>query len=73
MATNSELLAQARTARHDLIMGNKPRVFVDQNGERVEFTATNLDRLDKYIRELEALVNPLTARANRPRPIGFTF
>lgn len=71
MATPAEQLAEARLARHKLATGQLARVFMDQNGERVEFVATNIDMLDSYIRTLEALVSPTTYRS--PRPIGFIF
>ena len=70
MATPSELLAQAKAAKHKLVTGQLARVFMDQNGERVEFTATNLDALNTYIRELEALVSPTPTYR---KPIGFVF
>lgn len=72
MATDAQLLAEAQTARHNLITGKLARVFMDQNGERVEFNKTSLADLDSYIRDLEARVNPLLA-ARAPRPIGFIF
>ena len=52
MATVLEMtawLAEAEKAQHSLMMGGSVRVTVDQNGERVEFTAANADRLAKYI------------------------
>ena len=67
------LLGQARIARHKLVTGQLARVFMDQNGERVEFVATNIAALDRYIRDLEALADPTSAARLRPRPIGFTF
>lgn len=69
MATTAELLAQAQEAKHKLVTGQMARVFVDQNGERVEYTATNLKYLSDYIRELEMLITPSSAR----KPIGFIF
>jgi hypothetical protein len=71
VATNAELLAEARTARHNLVTGKLARVFMDQNGERVEFNKTSIADLDAYIRELELLVTPTTVK--RPRPMGVTF
>lgn len=71
MATPAQQLEEAKTARHKLVTGQLARVFMDQNGERVEFVATNIAQLDAYITSLEALVNPSTYRA--PRPIGFIF
>lgn len=71
MATPAQQLEEAKTARHKLATGQLARVFMDQNGERVEFVATNIAQLDAYIRTLEATVNPTLYRA--PRPIGFIF
>jgi hypothetical protein len=73
MATAAQRLEQAREARHKLVTGQLARVFMDQNGERVEFTATNLANLDAYIRTLETEANPSLACRKRPRPIGFIF
>lgn len=69
--TNQQKLDEARQARHDILTGKKVRVFLDQNGERVEFVTANLAALDAYIRELEKLINPSVPYSNRP--IGFTF
>jgi len=49
-------LAAARTALHSLFIGTSARVVVDQNGERVEYTATNVTRLQAYIKYLENLL-----------------
>lgn len=70
MATIQEQLAQAKAAKHKLVTGQLARVFMDQNGERVEFTTTNLDALNTYIRELEALSSPTPTYR---KPIGFLF
>ncbi|SFD52255.1 gpW protein [Pseudomonas citronellolis] len=65
-------LNRARTAYQDLIMGNKPRVIVDQNGERVEFTAASASRLYLYVQQLEQQLCP--SGVPRPnRPMGFIF
>jgi hypothetical protein len=70
VATSAEQLQQAKDAKHKLVTGQLARVFMDQNGERVEYTSTNIDMLNRYIAELEALVTPnLCVR----RPIGFIF
>ncbi len=73
MATNAELLAQAKTAKHKLVTGTLARVFMDQNGERVEWNKTNIADLDSYIAGLEALVDPTSAKSLYRKPIGFTF
>jgi hypothetical protein len=70
LADNATLLQQAQDAKHKLVTGQLARVFVDQNGERVEYTATNVAMLDKYIAQLQALVTPNCRTA---RPIGFIF
>jgi hypothetical protein len=69
MATNAELLADARAAYHSLMTGTSARVVVDQNGERVEYTAANAARLMAYIQYLENLVTPKTVRG----PAGVIF
>lgn len=73
MATNAELLIQAQEARHNLVTGKLARVFMDQNGERVEFNKTTIADLDSYIRQLELAADPLLSVANYKRPLGFTF
>lgn len=70
MATQAQL-DEAKAARHKLVTGQLARVFMDQNGERVEFVATNIAQLDAYIRQLETELAPTTFRV--PRPIGFIF
>ena len=47
-------LTQAEQAYHDLRTGQMARVFVDQNGERVEYATTNTNGLRTYILELKA-------------------
>lgn len=46
-------LDDARNAYHELLTGKSARVFVDQNGERVEFTSANRQSLAQYIAELQ--------------------
>lgn len=47
------LLNTARAAYNNLMLGLSPRVFVDQNGERVEYNAANSAKLAQYILTLE--------------------
>lgn len=54
--TLQEKLTQAEAAYHDLMIGQKAVVFVDQNGERVEYTRTNAARLQQYITSLKAQI-----------------
>jgi hypothetical protein len=49
-------LEEARQAFHDLATGRMARVFVDQNGERVEFNAGNSRSLLSYIEELKRML-----------------
>lgn len=53
MATLAERLVEAETAYHDLMTGKLARVYVDQNGERVEYVAANAARLAAYIASLK--------------------
>lgn len=53
-------LAEAEQAYHDYRMGNSARVFVDQNGERVEYSAVNIAGLRSYIIELKGLLGQNT-------------
>lgn len=47
-------LAEAQQAYHDLMTGGSARVYVDQNAERVEYTAANKANLWAYINGLLA-------------------
>lgn len=49
-------LAEAEAAYHRLMMGGQAKVFVDQNGERVEYNAGSATQLSKYISELKRLL-----------------
>lgn len=59
--TTAEMLLEAKRAYHALLTGTMARVFVDQNGERVEYTTTNRSDLKNYITELQ---NILTSEQN---------
>jgi len=66
MATLSELDA-ARDALHDLMLGKRVAT-VQKDGRKVEFTATSVAELKKYIAELEVQVGSSTRRRG---PAGF--
>lgn len=68
--TTQQKLDAAEQAYHDLMTGRSARVVVDQNGERVEFTAANAARLQAYIDSLKAELNPTTA-VRRPMDVWF--
>lgn len=55
--TDAEKLADARKQYHLLMTGQQARVYVDQNGERIEYTSANAARLASYIERLERLVS----------------
>lgn len=66
-------LKAARLARHDILIGNGVKRFVDQNGEQVEYQAANVSKLEDYIAELEGILNPALRRQRAHRPLGFIF
>jgi hypothetical protein len=60
--------------QYDLIVsGQQPRVYVDQNGERVEYSVANIAKLTELINELKAMIDPTFNRRYRPRPVSFIF
>jgi len=71
--TNAERLAEANAAYHSLLTGTLARVVVDQNGERVEFTAAKRADLYAYIQELNSLVTPVTSCPPANGPLSFLF
>ena len=65
--TRQEELAAARAALYDVIPGKRVAT-VQKDGRRVEFTATSVSDLKKYIAELEVQ----TCMTQRRRgPAGF--
>lgn len=70
-------LDEARRAYHALMLGTLPRVVVDQNNERVEFTAANKSSLYNYILQLEAALGTSCGQTptfpTNVTPAGFTF
>ena len=62
--TLEEQLADAKTQYHLLVTGQQAKVYVDQNGERVEFTSANRGSLRSYIQELERQIG-----STRPAPM----
>jgi len=55
--TLQEKLTQAETAYHELMTGQKAVVFVDQNGERIEYNRVSAARLQQYIADLKSQIN----------------
>lgn len=63
MADRAQLtiwLGEAEQALHLLATGGSARVFVDQNGERIEYTAANRNLLALYINELKRQLGLVT-------------
>lgn len=60
-AIYEERLTSAEGALHDLMTGQAARVFVDQNGERVEYAVANAQRLRSYIFELRVALGKQVA------------
>lgn len=54
--TLQEQLNDAKASLHMLLTGRQARVFVDQNGERIEYTAANSAKLSQYVASLEQKV-----------------
>lgn len=54
--TDADRLKDALNEYHALMTGNKARVVIDQNGERIEFTNANAGKLAQYIESLRAKV-----------------
>ena len=53
LATLQLRLTQAEEQYHKLLTGQAARVFVDQNGERIEYVAAGASRLAAYIEDLK--------------------
>lgn len=68
-------ITEAEAEYHNLLVGNKPRVFVDQNGERVEFVSANANKLYVYIQSMKALrdANTTPPSYNPIGPASFFF
>lgn len=70
-------LEEARKAYHALMLGTLPRVVVDQNNERVEFTSASAPKLYNYIMQLEATLGTTCGQSptypTNVAPAGFTF
>jgi hypothetical protein len=68
-------LTDAEGAYHRLMQGKAPRVVVDANGERVEFTSVSADSLRRYILDLQRRKGALAGCAGPgfTRPIGFFY
>lgn len=68
--TNAEKLVEAEAAYHELMTGTKAVVFVDQNGERIEYSRASIANLRQYINELKAAI---AGKPSYPGPAGAFF
>lgn len=71
--TLAEKLVAAEQAYHDLMVNGAVRVVVDQNGERVEYTAVNAGNLARYIHELKVQIALGAGQIVRRGPAGVIF
>jgi hypothetical protein len=63
-------LAEAETAYHQLITGDKPVELRDSNGESIRYTMADKGKLKNYIAELKAEIAGDQRNARRPfRPV----
>jgi hypothetical protein len=67
-------LTEAEKAYHDLVTGGSARVVVDQNGQRVEFTAARKTDLYNYIMSLKSALGVCSPIGGVPSgPATFYF
>lgn len=66
-------LAEARLARHKLLLGDLPNEIELQDGSRTKFNPASADRLDQYIADLERQVAALQGTPRRGGPIQMMF
>jgi len=69
--TKQEQLEDARAALHEAMLGRSPRVVVDSNGERIEYSAVNTAKLEGYIAKLE--IEIANGGPTRRGPAGVVF
>lgn len=63
-------LKEAEDALHELMLGEKARVFIDQSGERVEFLAANSDKLRAYISQIKVMLGQAVHVTGPYRPLA---
>lgn len=69
LATLQTRLDQAEEAYHQLMLGTAVRVFVDQNGERIEYFASDKAKLAAYIKQLKFQID----NSSQEGPMGITL
>jgi hypothetical protein len=68
----TQQLADATLAYHKLMTGRLASTVVDQNGERVTFTAADADKLKAYIDDLKSQLG-LVDKSTMPTAFRFIF
>lgn len=68
-----ERLTAARDQYHRLMTGKAIRVMVDQNGERVEYTAVSAANLMAYIKQLEGMLDAASGTNQVSGPLRFMW
>ena len=66
-------LADAQLKYHQLVTGQMTRVIVDQNGDRVEFSAANATTLLAYIQKLNSICGVPSGPQAIDQPARFSF
>jgi len=66
MATLQELLIEAQSAYHDLLIGKAVAEFRDQSGEVVRYSQADRRELNAYISDLKAQI----AQSTGTSPLG---
>lgn len=69
--TLAEKLVQAEAAYHSLMIGESVREVVDQNGEKVTYTAANAARLAQYISDLKSQIANTSLTYRQPLRVYF--
>lgn len=54
--------AEAEEALHQIMTGQQPRAFTDQNGESVQYNAASVGKLRTYIAQLDRQIALLLNR-----------
>lgn len=73
MATTQQKLDDALAAYHKLQTGSMPRVVVDVDGSRIEFTTANTSRLNAYILQLQGELGATNGVPINVAPASFYF
>lgn len=68
--TLEQKLADAEAQYHLLITGQQAKVFVDSNGERLEYTSGNRADLAKYIESLKTQIGGSVRTSGPMRPFS---